>query len=53
MSSDGRVTKDGRINNVDSGEGKTNLLKNNILRDFNGLCMKIVQNVTFIMRLEP
>ena len=39
MGSDGRVSKDGRVINVESGEGKAVLIKNDILIHFNGLCI--------------
>ena len=49
MGSDGRVSKDGRVINVESGKGKTVLIKNDISRYFNGLCMEIVHYVTFLV----
>ena len=38
MGSDGRVSKDGRIINVENGKGKAVLIKNDISRHFNGSC---------------
>ena len=46
MSSDERVSKNGRIINIDSGERKAVLIKNNMSRHFNGSCMEIVHKVT-------
>ena len=37
MGSDGRVSKDGKVINIESGEGKIVLIKNDISRHFNGL----------------
>ena len=52
MGSDGRVSKDGKVINIESGEGKIVLIKNDISRHFNGLCMEIVHNVTFLVGFE-
>ena len=49
MCSDGRVSKGGRVNNVESGEGKAILIKNDISRHINGSCMEIIHNVTFLV----
>ena len=49
MGSDGRVGKGGRVNNVESREGKTVLIKNDISRHFSGSCLEIIHNVTFLV----
>ena len=53
MGSDGRVSKDGRVINVESGEGKAVLIKNDISRHFNGLVLRLYTMYPFLWDLNP